>query len=379
MNWSDAAAGLAEAATNRHSRWRGPVATTPRHEFIPRWWERGPEGWELHDGQSDPEAWQRAAYRDASLVTRVGQWHADRADPGDRPKGRPTSSATLPSLVVQMFQHARIDDDDHVLDVGTGSGYGAALAARRLGNEQVTSVDVDHYLVAAARERLAHAGLNPTVKALDATGDLPFDPDSFDRIVATVAVRKVPASWLTALCSGGRLVTTLAGTSLLVTAEKDPDGGATGRVEWDRAGFMHARSHSDYPPGAENVRTIAKSSDGDEVCVGQYPVVDVANAWDLSSMLELTAPGIEHEYWEHGEERGAIMAHPDGSWVRATSVGDSWPTIHQGGPRRLWHLLDACRSHWLTHGELPVRGAQVFIKPDGTTIIARGDWHVKLS
>ncbi|MFD0447326.1 methyltransferase domain-containing protein [Streptomyces indonesiensis] len=60
-----------------------------------------------------------------------------------------------------MFQHARIDDADRLLDVGTGSGYGAALAARRLSDEQVTSVDVDLYLTEIARKRLSEAASHP--------------------------------------------------------------------------------------------------------------------------------------------------------------------------------------------------------------------------
>ncbi|MGO4759093.1 methyltransferase domain-containing protein, partial [Streptomyces sp. 2MCAF27] len=220
--------------------------------------------------------------------------------------------------------------------MGTGSGYGAALAARRLSNEQVMSVDVDPYLVEAARSRLAEAGAEPTVETVDATGDLPFTPSTFDRIVATVAVRSVPASWLTVLRPGGRLVTTLAGTSLLITAEKNQDGSAAGRVEWDRAGFMHARAGDDYPPGVGDVLAEAVEQDGDEVALGPYPIVDVANAWDLDSMLSLKAPGIEHSYEDDGEQRVALMAHEDGSWARATATGDDRPTVHQGGPRRLW-------------------------------------------
>lgn len=379
MNWPHHAAALAGAATHRHSRWLPAVAATPRHLFIPRWWGRGSDGWELLDGPADPDRWMESAYRDTSLVTRVGPLHADQATPSDRPHGRPTSSATLPSLVVRMFQHARMDDGDYLLDVGTGSGYGAAVAARRLSGEQVTSVDVDPYLVEAARSRLAEAGVGPTVEAVDATGDLPFAASTFDRIVATVAVRAVPASWLTVLRPGGRLVTTLAGTSLLITAERNGDGSASGRVEWDRAGFMHARAGDDYPPGVGDLLAKAAEQDGDEVALGPYPIVDVANAWDLDSMLSLKAPGIEHSYEDDGEQRVALMAHEDGSWARATAVGDDRPTVHQGGPRRLWDLLDECRSYWLTQGELPVRGAEVYIKPDGTTILARGKWHAKLS
>jgi protein-L-isoaspartate O-methyltransferase len=61
-----------------------------------------------------------------------------------------------------------------------------------------------------------------------------------------VAVRPIPPGWLAALRPGGRLVTTITGTSLIITAGKTPDGGASGRTEWDRAGFMHTRSGPDY-------------------------------------------------------------------------------------------------------------------------------------
>ncbi|MBB5123055.1 protein-L-isoaspartate(D-aspartate) O-methyltransferase [Streptomyces eurocidicus] len=375
MNWAPRAAALAERVTHPSSRWRAPVAQTARHELVPRWWQRAPGGWALRNGEADKGRWLDAAYGDASLVTSVGPLHADHATGDDHPAGLPTSSSTLPGLVVRMFQHARLGDDDTVCDIGTGSGYGAALAARRLGDAQITSVDVDPYLVEAARARLDAMGLHPALVHTDATGDL---PGTFDRIVATVGVRPIPASWLAALEPHGRLVTTIAGTSLLVTAEKTEDGGATGRVEWDRAGFMHTRHGSDYPPRLAVLLAAAREHDGDDISTGRYPVVQVTEAWDLASMLDVVAPGIEHRFDEGGTQRTALMAHADGSWARATARADEAPQVHQGGPRRLWDILDEIRTHWLTHGELPVRGAKVFVKPDGSTYLARGKWLAEL-
>ncbi|MEY9988078.1 protein-L-isoaspartate O-methyltransferase [Streptomyces sp. V4I8] len=377
MNWKDHALDLADRVTHRTSRWRGPVSYTPRHLFVPQWWERDAEQWSLREPLTDTD-WYAASYGDRSLITRVGMLHADRAQADDHPTGRPTSSATLPSLVVRMLDHARIDDGDELLDVGTGSGYGAALAAQELSDASVTSMDVDPYLVEAARDRLDLAGLHPTVEVVDATGPLPGRRGKFDRIVATVAVRNVPASWLAALRVGGRLVTTIAGTSLLVTAEKRADGSAVGRVEWDRAGFMHARHGDDCPPGATHLLATAHDLDGEDVTTSPYPVVDVANAWDLDSMLGITAPGIEHSYRENGARRTAVMAHADGSWARAFTGDDGRTVVHQGGPRRLWEILDGLRAYWLQHGELPVRGAAVLITPEGQTRLARGNWRAVL-
>lgn len=377
MNWAPRAAKLAATVTHTGSRWRGPISTVPRHEFVPRWWARRPDGWTLHDGPSTTDAWLATAYADRSLITSVAGVHADHATPDDRPAGRPTSSATLPSLVVAMFRHALLGDDMDLLDVGTGSGYGTALAARRLGEARVTSVDVDPYLTTAARDRLAAIGLRPGLETLDATADTL--PGTFDRIVATVAVRPIPPGWLAALRTEGRLVTTITGTTLLVTATKQEDGTAIGRVLWDRAGFMHARAASgDYPPGAEKVLNAARTEEGEDIDPSPYPVVDVENAWDLAAMLDLTAPGIIHHYKEDGDRRIAVMGHPDGSWARATATGTGRAVVHQAGPRRLWDILDRIRTDWLGTGELPARGARVRIAPDGTTTLTRGSWRATL-
>jgi protein-L-isoaspartate O-methyltransferase len=102
-----------------------------------------------------------------------------------------------------------------MLDVGTGSGYGAALLATRLGDARVTTIDIDPYLIKAAEERLARTGLCPLVTVAHATGPLPA---SYDRIVSMTSVAPIPASWLAALRPAGRLVTTLTGTGLIVTA-----------------------------------------------------------------------------------------------------------------------------------------------------------------
>ncbi|GAA2707563.1 MULTISPECIES: methyltransferase domain-containing protein [Streptomyces] len=375
MDWEPHAASLAARVTHPSSRWRTPLARTPRHALVPRWWERDRTGgWVLRDGPADEARWLEAAYSDKTLVTSVGGLHADLANEGDRPTALPTSSSTLPSLNIQMFRHAQLGDTDTVLHIGTGPGVADCMLAHRLGDKQVISVDVDPYLVEAARTRLHDLGLHPAVLTADGTGStLPGDVDA---VVATVGVRPIPSGWLAALRPGGRLVTTVAGTSLIITAAKNEDGSATGRIAWDRAGFMSARPHAARPA---SLLTAALDQRGEDVTTGPYPVVHVSEAWDLASMLELIAPGIEHDYTETDEgQRIALMAHEDGSWARASGRGDEGTEVHQGGPRRLWNILDDIRTYWLTHGELPVRGARVFIKPDGGTYLARGDWRVRL-
>lgn len=375
MSWQDHAARLAAEVTDPMSRWRPLVANVPRHLFVPRWWDWD-DGWTAIDGSARRGLWMRIAYCDQTLITRLGTAHADHACPGDRTDGRPTSSATQPGLVVTMYRHAGITDGCHVLDVGTGSGYGTALLAARLGDRLVTSIDVDDYIVKAAAGRLEAAGRRPELITGDATRPL---PGSYDRIVSMMSVAPVPASWLAALRPGGRLVTTIAGTGLLMTADKTPDGGASGRTEWHRAGFMAARSGPDYPPDLLDQQPSARDGDGGHASTGRYPVVNIGNAWELMSMLGVTVPGIQHHYQRNPDgKRTAWLLAPDGSWARATANGDDPPAVRQHGPRRLWDLADDIRHAWLTDGRLPAYGALVTITPDGGITLRKGTWQTEI-
>lgn len=367
-DWKHHAERLADEITHPQSRWRRPVATTPRHVFVPRWWRDGADEKSLGDGASDPERWMRIAYSNTSLVTRIVSRHADHAQPGDKADGRPTSSSTLPWLVVRMYQHAMVADTSRVLVV-TGSGYGTALLCHRIGEKNVTSVDVDPYLVEAARDRLDGIGLHPDMAVCDITGALPGE---YDRIVSTVSVPNVPVSWLKALNPGGRLVTTLADTGLVITADKTRDGGAIGQVPCEGAGFMVARHGEDYPSADTEEET------GGEETTSPYPVVQVQQAWELWSMLSLTVPGIRHHFTEKDGQRTARMVHPDGSWARATGQRTGTATVRQGGPRRLWDELDRIRSRWLADGQLCAYGAHVRITPDGETTLTRSGWSATL-
>lgn len=373
MDWETHARRLADEVVRPESRWYGPLATIPRHHFVPRWWQSGAQGWELHDGQADAEAWMEAAYADRTLVTRVGALHADDAEPGAVAQGFPTSSSTLPGLVVAMHRHAMLTDDCHVL-VTTGSGYGTALMCRRLRPAQVTSVDVDPQLVKTAGGRLDSIGLRPRLEVADITGPLPGE---YDRIVSTVSVRPLPASWLEALRPGGRLVTTIAGTGLVLTADKTADGGAVGRIEQAPAGFMRTRHGADYDPPASEVWAVAEREEGEEISTDRYPLLYPTDAWDVMSMLALAVPDIEYRCQEDGDSRTVWLLHADGSWARATATAFlGSPTVHQGGPRRLWRELERIRNRLNRSGTLPVYGSRATIAPDGTVVLSRGGWTV---
>jgi protein-L-isoaspartate O-methyltransferase len=372
--WAEAASALADKVTVDAPDWHRAVGSTPRHLLVPRWWRRVPDSprqeWELVDLPEDSPRLLDAAYADETLVTRVGSLHADHARPGERGAGDPTSSSTLPGLIVSMAERLGARPGERVLDVGTGSGYSAALFAHRLGDANVTSVDIDPYLVAAARDRLAAFGRNPRIEALDATGALPGT--DYDRIMATVSVRPVPASWLGALCPGGRLVTTIARTALLVTATQEADGVARGTVQPDPATFMETRQKADYPPRFDDVFMSARAQEGDDVRSPHGPIPDLWREWPLRDLFELDTPGVETRAATYDDGRRAVwLLAADGSWARAED--GPRPLVHQGGPRRLWDALDEVNRRWEESGRFPLHTMRAEFSAGGSTLYAPGD------
>lgn len=376
-DWTDAARKLAAEITGTAPEWHDAVCATPRHQLVPRWWEPVPDSYPFVWGLRAPDPvqpWARV-YGDETLVTRIGSMHADHAEAGALRPGLPTSSSTLPGLIVDMLRLLDPQPNDRVLDVGTGSGYSAALLAHRLGDALVSSIDIDDYLVEAARERLGGFGRAPRIEVADATGALP--EDDYDRIVATVSVRPIPSSWLEALRPGGRIVTTIVGTSLLISAEMVADGVARGQVQPGPASFMRTRQAPDYPARLDEVYTAARDQDGEEVRSLVAPMPDLWSDWELRCLYELTTPDIENRSATCDDGTGLLwLLASDGSWARAEGASG---TVHQSGPRRLWDELDEVQRRWEAAGRFPLHELSVELYPDrGILVGPDGQWTLHL-
>ena len=109
-----------------------------------------------------------------------------------------------PLIVGMMTEAAALAGDERVLEVGTGSGYQAAVLAR-LAREVVTVERVDA-LRYRARATLARLGVR-NVRCLPAGRELgAADEGPFDAIVVTAAAPAVPDALVAQLADGGRLV-----------------------------------------------------------------------------------------------------------------------------------------------------------------------------
>jgi protein-L-isoaspartate(D-aspartate) O-methyltransferase len=109
-----------------------------------------------------------------------------------------------PYIVALTLQAAEIQPDDCVLEIGTGSGYVAAVLARMA--RHVDSIERVPSLAESARTRLAELGVSRVdVHAADGTLGWPAGAP-FDVIVAAASGPRVPPAWRQQLAIGGRLV-----------------------------------------------------------------------------------------------------------------------------------------------------------------------------
>jgi protein-L-isoaspartate(D-aspartate) O-methyltransferase len=114
-----------------------------------------------------------------------------------------------PLVVARMCELLALSGDERVLDVGTGSGYHAALLARLV--RQVWSIEVHPSLSAQARENLAAAGVdNVTLVVGDGAAGLE-EVAPFDAINVAAACCDVPPALQRQLADGGRLVAPVGG------------------------------------------------------------------------------------------------------------------------------------------------------------------------
>jgi protein-L-isoaspartate(D-aspartate) O-methyltransferase len=129
-----------------------------------------------------------------------------------------------PTMVAVMLQELDLRGNERVLDIGTGSGYQAALLSRLA--REVVSVEIIPDLAAGARSVLAELGYE-NVRVLVAGEELGWPADApYDAIVVAAASPRVPQSLIDQLSEGGRLVIPVGarnGQDLLI-AKKTAEG-----------------------------------------------------------------------------------------------------------------------------------------------------------
>jgi protein-L-isoaspartate(D-aspartate) O-methyltransferase len=190
------------AAGIRDARVLAAVAAVPRELFVPRRLR--------HD-----------AWRNVPLPIGEGQ------------------TISAPFVVARMCELLELSGEDRVLDVGTGSGYHAALLSRLAGH--VWSIELSSELSRQAEANLRAAGIE-NVTPIIGDGSLGYPQAApYEAInVAAAAAGSVPAPLEVQLASGGRLIVPVGGDDQRLVLARRTDGEVE-RQPLDRVRFVSLR------------------------------------------------------------------------------------------------------------------------------------------
>lgn len=137
------------------------------------------------------------------------------------------STISQPSTVAMMLEFLNLEEGNKVLEIGTGSGWNAALIGYCIGKKgKVITLEIERKLAKQAGENLIKAGIS-NVEVLNKDGSEGYKEKApYDRIIYTAAIERVPESVLAQLNMGGILIAPIGGpyVQVLIRFKKEEKG-----------------------------------------------------------------------------------------------------------------------------------------------------------
>ncbi|QYC45902.1 Protein-L-isoaspartate O-methyltransferase [Nonomuraea coxensis DSM 45129] len=346
------------------------VRAVPRDQFIPDLGIIRDDAGEprLIDRHADPDAWYRAVYGGKSIVTQLD----DGATPLTELRGDFTSSASEPGTVADFLHHLAVEDGMRVLEIGTGTGYTAALLCHLVGaHGSVTSVEVDAGVAEQAARNLAAVGVRPRLVVGDGAAGVPGRAP-YDRVHVTCGIRHVPYAWVEQCRPGALIVAPWRpgfGIGFCLRLQVQQDRTARGGIV-DFAEYMWMRSQrpatDEAPPGDERRQywTALDPRAFDQLDAGVDLTVSA-----LTGAVTTTGSGSDEE----GDWWRMWLSDPDvpGSWAAVTCRPGSRIAVQQAGERPLWDEVLRAYARWVDLGEPSWRDFGVTVGPQGTNVWIR--------
>jgi len=313
-------------------------ADVPRHCFVPSFFMPTTRLWWLAVDSRHP-VYYPLVYADTALTTQLAGGIEPDPDAG-KIDGSATSGSNPPGLMAAMLEALDLSGTETVLEIGTGTGYNAAVLSHRLGAQRVTTIEIDPVMAELARRRLAVCGYAPTVEIGD--GEHGWDLGApYQRVVGTCSVSRIPRAWIDQTCDGGVIVASLwrdLSTGPLVRLVVD-SGAARGRFLPEAGGFIPARSI--VPNPLLTMEAISREGDTRDAAVSSYVLDDAHSGFFIALQLRGVTSATFTPDGGGGEH--LWLYAPDGSWAR---LDDITMTVEQCGPRLLWDEVETAHKYW---------------------------------
>jgi protein-L-isoaspartate(D-aspartate) O-methyltransferase len=320
------------------------IRLVPRAPFIPDViWTRRADGWAvpLHKDEH-PDEWLKAVESEnGAVITQVD-------DGKDPTRGiHPTSSSSAPMIMAQMINALELEAGMNVLEIGTGTGYNAAVLST-LGADRITTIELDETIAEQARKSLETGGYQ--ICAVVGDGSFGYPPNApYDRVIATASAETIPYPWIEQTRPGGRIVAPVAvsfhETAALAALDIHDDGTAQGPFVGD-VSFMRLR-------GQRPELVELDDSGPYDTSTIETDLRDVIEGTDytMQFVMGLMVPGIqEGRIFEFAEEDGhpspCVRDPKTGSWASFTPAEDGRHLLRQHGPRRLMDELCHAYGMW---------------------------------
>jgi protein-L-isoaspartate O-methyltransferase len=258
----------------------------------------------------------------------------------------------MPSVVFSMLRDLEVRLGERVLEIGTGTGYNAALLGARLGLSQVVSVEVDPAVAETARTALERARLPVTVITGD--GFEGYERGApYDRVIATVGLREVPFAWVEQTSPGGVIVapwgTHFSNQDAVARLVVSDDGTSASGLFTGPVEFMKLRSqrlpfaghHAYAPSGVKGAETSSTTLPEGVFTGGAFDTATFA--------IGLRVPRCTHSVASKREGARPVWFYglDDTSWACAFfREGRTETTVYQSGPRRLWDEVESAYVWW---------------------------------
>ncbi|MEV5339118.1 ATP-grasp peptide maturase system methyltransferase [Streptomyces sp. NPDC052676] len=359
---------LSAAGALKDPKWRAAVEAVPRELFLnPGVFLPGEGGhWRPVTALgAAPQEWLDIAYSDRSLATQL-DGHLTADETAAPVTGIPTSSSTTPMTVVGMLEDLEVSDGHTVLEIGTGTGYSTALLCHRLGEDNVTTVEVDSQVAARADAALEEAGFSTwTVTGDGLLGHPPRAP--YDRVIATCAVRRIPYTWIRQTKPGGIILATVGswpyGTGLAKVVVNE-DGTAEGRIIGPSS-FMHARSQAATLVFGD---LSARTAYPDTERTTEVPPT-LLDAWMPAFLAQLAAPGTQLVLAcaNDGHDRRYLFDSERESFAAFAQDGTGGWTVRQGGPIALWDAIEQTLVRWKAAGRPDISAVRLHVTDQAHT------------